>query len=101
MKDYLASGFKQVDNAGQIETFFSCLNLLNSLDFFKDYKRESFDLLRLSPGVAVLEVGCGLGDDAIAIVERIQPGGRLVAIDSSIAMIESRRRHGEYSNVRF
>ena len=102
MKDYLASGFKQVDNAGQMETFFSCLNLLDSLDFFKDYKQESFDLLRLEPGVAVLEVGCGLGDDAIAMIERIQPGGWLVAIDSSIAMIEeSRRRHGEYSDVRF
>lgn len=43
-----------------------------SVEFFRDYKQESFDLLCLEPGVAVLEVGCGLGDDAISILRRLE-----------------------------
>jgi len=38
--------------------------------------------------MVVLEAGCGLGDDAYRIAERVMPGGKVVAIDSSSAMIE-------------
>jgi ubiquinone/menaquinone biosynthesis C-methylase UbiE len=85
--DYLASGFASVDASNKIEKFTQCLKLLNSLAFFQNYKQKTFDLLQLFEGAAVLEVGCGTGEDAIALAKRVGNTGRIVAIDHSRAMI--------------
>lgn len=44
--------------------------------------------------MTVLEAGCGLGDDAFRMAELVMPGGRVVALDSSIVMIEKARLSG-------
>jgi SAM-dependent methyltransferase len=50
----------------------------------------------------VLDVGCGLGQDAAAIARRVVPGGRVVGIDSSQAMIEQARdRHRAIEGLSF
>jgi SAM-dependent methyltransferase len=58
------------------------------------YKQLSYELLGLQPDAAVLEVGCGVGDDARSIAERIAPGGRVVAIDSDPNMVAAARARG-------
>ncbi|MDT7669539.1 MAG: hypothetical protein QOC74_2322 [Pseudonocardiales bacterium] len=45
------------------------------------------DALLLEPGSQVLDVGAGTGTAARQLVDRVAPGGRVVAMDSSAAMV--------------
>jgi ubiquinone/menaquinone biosynthesis C-methylase UbiE len=102
MTDDIASGFQRVDRASDFEVFSSCLTLIDSLPFFAECKRESYDLLDATPGRQILEVGCGLGDDAAALAKRVVPGGSVVAIDGSETMINTaRERHGDIGGLSF
>jgi len=101
MTDDLASGFQSVDRASDFALFSSCLTLIDSLPFFADCKRESYELLGAVPGRRILEVGCGLGDDAASLAKFVAPGGSVVAIDGSQTMIETaRERHGDVAACR-
>jgi SAM-dependent methyltransferase len=46
-------------------------------------KKASIAALDLHPGDAVLDVGCGLGDDVRALAREVGPGGRAVGLDAS------------------
>ncbi len=82
--------------------FANCLTLIDSLPFFAECKRESYDLLGAAPGCRILEVGCGLGDDAAALAGRVAPGGSVLAIDGSQVMVDAaRRRHGAVAGLAF
>lgn len=87
-REYLATGFADVDRTQNKEDYFSCLALLDSLPYYRGYKTRSYDLLDLGPGMAVLDAGCGLGDDAVRMARRVSPGGRVIGLDASGAMIE-------------
>jgi ubiquinone/menaquinone biosynthesis C-methylase UbiE len=102
MADDLASGFQSVDKAADFAVFSDCLTLIDSLPFFADCKRESYALLRPKPGSRILEVGCGLGDDAAALSKLVAPGGSVIGIDGSQAMIDAARaRHGKAEGLSF
>jgi ubiquinone/menaquinone biosynthesis C-methylase UbiE len=102
MTDDLASGFQSVDHASDFEVFSRCLTLIDSLPFFAECKRESYDMLGATPGRRILEVGCGLGDDAAALARRVAPGGSVVASDGSQAMVDAaRKRHGDIAGLSF
>jgi SAM-dependent methyltransferase len=89
MPDDLAGGFQSVDAASDFAVFSSCLTLIDSLPFFAECKRESYDLLVATPGRRILEVGCGLGDDAVSLARFVAPDGTVVAIDGSQTMIRA------------
>jgi len=60
---------------------------------FRELKRHSYRLLAVKPGNAVLDVGCGIGDDIRELAPILGRQGRIVGIDSSKTMIaEARRR---------
>jgi ubiquinone/menaquinone biosynthesis C-methylase UbiE len=100
--DDLASGFQSVDRASDFAVFAGCLTLIDSLPFFAECKRESYDVLAAMPGSRILEVGCGLGDDAAALAARVAPGGSVVGVDSSQAMVVvARGRHGDIAGLSF
>jgi ubiquinone/menaquinone biosynthesis C-methylase UbiE len=100
--DDLASGFQSVDAASDFEIFSRCLTLIDSLPFFAECKRESYDLLAATPGSGILEVGCGLGDDAAALAGRVEPGGSVLAIDGSQVMVNAAlRRHRDVAGLAF
>jgi ubiquinone/menaquinone biosynthesis C-methylase UbiE len=103
MADDLASGFQNVDKTGQFEVYSRCLTLLDSIPFFGEYKRESYGLLLIpSSGRRLLEVGCGLGDDASTLAKMIAPTGAVVGIDGSRGMIEAaQERHGGVEELSF
>lgn len=47
------------------------------------------DALGLAHGDSVLDVGCGIGDPAVAIAHKIGPSGRVTAIDPAAEMVEA------------
>ena len=94
MTDDLAGGFQSVDAASEFAVFSSCLTLIDSLTFFAECKRVSYELVGAAPGRRILEVGCGLGDDAASLARLVAPGGSVVAVDGSQAMVTAaRERH--------
>src|SRR3989304_5196927 len=58
------------------------------------YRREAVEVLDVDPGATVLEIGCGTGLNFGYIEERIGPGGRLIALDYTPAMLEQAARRG-------
>ncbi|MBI5590856.1 MAG: methyltransferase domain-containing protein [Deltaproteobacteria bacterium] len=87
--EYLATGFSNVDGRDDTTAYKHCLALLDSLPYFREYKQRSYDLLRLSAGLSVLEVGCGIGDDALRMASRVGPDGVVAGVDASARMIEA------------
>jgi len=60
--------------------------------------------LELSPGLRVLDFGCGIGDPALTIAPLIAPRGTVLGVDLSRPMIEAARRRAKargVGNVRF
>lgn len=98
--EYLATGFACVDGRDDAKPYADCLTLLDSLPYFRQYKRRSYALLALKPGLSVLEVGCGLGDDARRMADSVAPNGFVVGADASAKLIgEASRRETSNSPI--
>jgi ubiquinone/menaquinone biosynthesis C-methylase UbiE len=87
--EYLSTGFTNVDGRNDTSSYTHCLALLDSLPYFRRYKRRSYELLSLSAGLSLLEIGCGIGDDVYRMADCLLPDGIIVGVDTSIRMIES------------
>jgi arsenite methyltransferase len=62
------------------------------------------DHLKLQPGETVLDLGSGPGLDAFLAAKEVGPGGRVIGVDMTPAMLERARRNAEqgvYANVEF
>lgn len=52
------------------------------------YKKKSYQLLNIASGSSVLDIGCGTGDDVLALAELVGLNGKVVGVDNSELMIE-------------
>jgi ubiquinone/menaquinone biosynthesis C-methylase UbiE len=57
--------------------------------------------LRLTPGSAAADVGCGFGTDAAQMAVIVAPGGKIVGIDRSRAMIAAARGRHAHPGLAF
>lgn len=86
-------GFQDVDRASDPAALVGYLDLASAQEKVRQYKRESFALLGARAGGRFLDVGCGTGEDALALAEIVGLGGWVVGVDRSETMIaEARRR---------
>lgn len=85
---YFARDFQSVDDTPGAQRFVACLKLQQSLEFYHRYKAKTFEAMHLVSGASVLEVGCGTGDDAIALAQIVGPSGQVTAIDRSQTMLQ-------------
>jgi SAM-dependent methyltransferase len=60
---------------------------------------HSLELLRLQPGNAVLDIGCGPGILAVRAVEQVVPGGSVTGVDVSEGMLEVAREKAAAQGV--
>ena len=52
------------------------------------YKKKSYQLLNVTSGSSVLDIGCGTGDDVLALAELVGLAGKVIGLDNSESMIE-------------
>ncbi len=86
--------FSNVDSAPRPLALVGILDALGALPSVAAYKARALELLRVVAGQRVLELGCGAGDDAVRMAERVGPYGLCVGADLSATMVrEARDRH--------
>jgi ubiquinone/menaquinone biosynthesis C-methylase UbiE len=81
-----------VDEAASPRAYIEYLDAVGSLAGIQRIKRRTFDRLQAREGDHLLDVGCGAGDDVLALAEFVGHGGRVVGFDVSATMIEEARR---------
>ena len=91
------AGFSDVDAAGNTSEYFAYLDRAKAAS--AELLRARYQLLELKTGDHVLDVGCGLGHDAREFASMVGPGGRVVGIDFSEAMIAKARKRFEQANL--
>ncbi|UJB72233.1 methyltransferase domain-containing protein (plasmid) [Acaryochloris sp. 'Moss Beach'] len=83
-------------NWSQIDTteptpFIDYLDTATAQAEMQRYKQKTYDLLAV-PGAFLLDVGCGTGEDAVALSKRVGPDGKVIGLDCSDALIQEARR---------
>jgi ubiquinone/menaquinone biosynthesis C-methylase UbiE len=92
MKALDVTDFSIVDRTQDPGFYRRFLDAGNALVGMLESKGLILDGLRLGPGQRVLDVGCGMGDDVLAIAQRVGPSGCVVGADMSEVMIKEARR---------
>ncbi len=67
------------------------LDYISGMDAVKRYKQETYSLLDIQPGSVILDIGCGAGEDLLAMAELVGERGLVVGVDSSTTMIKTAR----------
>jgi SAM-dependent methyltransferase len=88
-------GFSDVDRTGDAGAYAAFLDEVRDLPPVAEWKERSFAALRPRAGAVLLDVGCGTGEDAVALAALVAPGGRAIGVDASEAMIAEARRRAD------
>lgn len=75
------------------------LDDFRGLEWARAYKLRSFEYLEIEPGDSILEVGCGAGDDSLALAQMVGPTGRVVGVDAGEDMISEAKKRAQASNL--
>jgi ubiquinone/menaquinone biosynthesis C-methylase UbiE len=87
--------FTQVDRTEDPDFFVRFMDEAQRPEGIQASKRLMLERAALTSGDAVLDVGCGPGDDLFEMMEHVGPAGRLVGVDASEVMIAEARRRAE------
>lgn len=82
--------WRRIDTA-KPESFINYLDTATAQFEMQRYKQKTYDLLGTTAGVSLLDVGCGTGEDAIAMAKRVGNTGQVVGVDCSASLIEVAR----------
>jgi ubiquinone/menaquinone biosynthesis C-methylase UbiE len=87
--------WSSVDRSVDPAHFVNYLENASAMEFFQAYKRESYSLMNLKEGHCALDIGCGAGDDVLAMAQIVGNTGRIVGIDNSETMIAEAKKRAE------
>jgi len=86
------TGFERVDEQSDPDYFIRFVDEMNAMPAIVELEEAAIPELRLRPGMRVLDLGCGTGEDSRRLAEIVGPAGGVVGIDASEAMIAVARR---------
>src|SRR5262245_13452086 len=90
--DAFTYAWTNIDRTADAAAFVAYLDTVSAFEAVQAYKRQTFSLLAVRDGSRLLDVGCGTGEDAIALAELIGTTGHVVGVDCSAVMIEEARQ---------
>ena len=91
--------FTQVDRTKDPDFFVRFMDEAQKPRAIQASKRLMLERIALTPGAAVLDVGCGPGTDVFDMVELVGPTGRLIGLDASEVMLAEARRRARAFDV--
>jgi ubiquinone/menaquinone biosynthesis C-methylase UbiE len=92
-------GFEDVDRAADPAAYAEYLERINSQDRVRALNRRRAEEAGVKAGDHVLDLGCGVGADALLLAELVAPTGRVVGIDQSATMVERAAARGAASGL--
>jgi ubiquinone/menaquinone biosynthesis C-methylase UbiE len=90
-------GFTAVDHTNDPGAFVKFLATVSTDAEVQRYKQRTFAILDPRDGNEIIDIGCGLGDDACELARHVGPTGRVIGVDSSAAMIAAARERQDAS----
>src|SRR2546423_12030809 len=95
--------YTEVDRAEDPAFCIRFMDAMRSLPDVRTGRVLGEAMLSLTPGMQVLELGSGTGDQARVLAERVVPGGEIVGVDYSQVMVSvaTRRQTGSSLPVSF
>ena len=94
-----SSGLHSVDQRNTLESRLRFLDAEAAKPAIRLAKAWTFERLALRPGMRVLDLGCGAGDDARELAAAIGSDGRVIGIDIDPVMVEEAKRRGTGSGA--
>lgn len=86
-------GFTRVDEDANPAAWIECLDRMHGEPFYRDYKARVRTILAPRTAGLYLEVGAGVGTDALAL------GAKVVAVDRSLTMCRESRARGQAISI--
>ena len=80
-------GFQDVDSSAESKKFLNFMEAANKNQDILRYRELMTELCPLRDGTRILDVGCGMGQEARRLAGLVRPSGRVVGFDRSEAMI--------------
>ena len=84
-------GYQRVDRDPDVDVLVATMDATAGWDATRRLRAWERDQLRLAPGERLLDVGCGLGEAALALALALGDTGEVVGIDLSEAMLRVAR----------
>ena len=80
-------GWGRIDKTADPAGYIDYLRSISAIEAVQRWKEKTFQLMGVEPGQRVLDVGCGRGDEVMALARLVGERGRSVGIDASGAMV--------------
>lgn len=96
-------GYERVDDDPTVAVLLATMDATAGWEATRRLRTWEREQLRLDVGDRLLDVGCGLGDAALALAEDLGDDGEVVGVDASAQMISvaQQRASGARCHVRF
>lgn len=89
--DAYGLGYRRVDDDPNVAVLVDTMDATSRWNATVDLRGWERRHLRLAAGESLLDVGCGLGDAALALADDLGADGRIVGIDASSSMLSIAR----------
>jgi hypothetical protein len=97
MATMVETGFSNVDASRDAGNLVDYLGL--AAKHLANHRRSGYEMLRLRPGAAVLDVGCGAGEVCVELAAMVAPSGRVARVRGERAHLDAHDRQSAQRNA--